>query len=90
MIEQISEEASKVASEGAERAKAAGFDAEPAVAEGAPIWKGIVDAGESRGASIIVMGSHGRSGLGYVAMGSVATAVAHHAQVPVLICRQSG
>jgi nucleotide-binding universal stress UspA family protein len=34
-----------------------------------------------------VLGSHGRSGAAYLAMGSVATAVAHHAKVPVLICR---
>jgi nucleotide-binding universal stress UspA family protein len=90
MIEQIRDEASKVASEGAELAKTAGFEAEAAVAEGTPIWKGIIDAAESRGASIIVMGSHGRSGVGYVAMGSVATSVAHHSEIPVLICRQSG
>ena len=39
---------------------------------------------------MIVIGSHGRSGVSYVAMGSVATAVAHHAGVPVLICRSAG
>ncbi len=89
LTEQIEEEAKKVAAEGAELAKAAGFDAESGAAEGSPIWKAIVDAAEGRGASLIVMGSHGRSGLGYVAMGSVATAVAHHAKIPVLICRQA-
>jgi nucleotide-binding universal stress UspA family protein len=90
LMDQIRGEAEKVAAEGAELAKAAGFKAEPAVAEGAPVWKAIVDAAEGRGASMIAMGSHGRSGLGYVAMGSVATSVAHHANVPVLICRQAG
>ncbi len=89
LTQQIEEEASKAAAEGAELAKAAGFDAESGVAEGAPVWKAIVEAAAGRGASLIVMGSHGRSGLGYVAMGSVATAVAHHAEIPVLICRQS-
>lgn len=87
MAEQVRAEAEKLAAEGAERARKAGFDAEPAVAEGAPVWQRIVHAAEERGAGIIVLGSHGRSGAAYLAMGSVATAVAHHAKVPVLICR---
>ena len=41
----------------------------------------------AEGAGIIVIGSHGRSGVRYAALGSVATAVAHHATVPVLIAR---
>ena len=44
---------------------------------------------EQAGASVIVLGSHGRSGVGYAVMGSVATAVAHHAKVPVLITREA-
>ncbi|MGA8219367.1 MAG: universal stress protein [Solirubrobacterales bacterium] len=88
LTQQVEEEAAKAAAEGAELAKAAGFDAESGTVEGAPIWKAIVEAAEGRGASLIVMGSHGRTGLGFVAMGSVATAVAHHAEIPVLICRQ--
>ncbi len=90
LTEQVSKGAEKAAGEGAELAKKAGFDAEPAIAEGAPIWKAIVDAAEARGASLIVMGSHGRSGVSLVAMGSVATSVAHHSKIPVLICRQAG
>jgi nucleotide-binding universal stress UspA family protein len=89
LTEQIEGEAEKAAAEGAELAKKAGLDAEPAVAEGSPIWKAIVDGAEGRGASLIVMGSHGRTGIGYVAMGSVATSVAHHSKLPVLICRQA-
>ena len=89
LIEGISEEAAKVAAEGAELAKKAGFDAEAATAEGAPVWRAIVDTAEERGASVIVMGSHGRSGVGYVAMGSVATSVAHHSKIPILITREN-
>jgi nucleotide-binding universal stress UspA family protein len=87
MAEQVRVEAEKLAAEGAERARKAGFDAEPAVVEGAPVWERIVHGAEEQGAGIIVIGSHGRSGAAYLAMGSVATAVAHHAKVPVLICR---
>jgi nucleotide-binding universal stress UspA family protein len=85
MVEEVRREAANVAAEGAEKARQAGFDAEPATAQGSPIWQGIVAAAEEREAEIIVIGSHGRSGVSYVALGSVATSVAHHAKVPVLI-----
>jgi nucleotide-binding universal stress UspA family protein len=85
MTKEVSDEAEKIAGEGAERARQAGFDAEPAFARGSPVWQRIVDSAQERGAGIIVMGSHGRSGVSYVALGSVATSVAHHANIPVLI-----
>lgn len=90
LTEEIEKEAQSVAAEGAELAKGVGFEAEPAVTEGSPVWRAIVEAAEERSASLIAMGSHGRSEIGYAAMGSVATSVAHHAKVPVLICRQAG
>ena len=77
--EEAEQQASEVAAEGAALAREAGFDAEAAVVEGTPVWERIVEVAKDRGAGMIVMGSHGRSGLSYVAMGSVATAVAHHA-----------
>ena len=89
LLKAAEEEANKVAGEGAAAAKKAGFDAEPAAIEATPIWEGIVDAAQERGAGMIAMGSHGRSGASYVALGSVATSVAHHAKLPVLICRGS-
>ncbi len=85
--EEAEQQASEVAAEGAALAREAGFDAEAAVVEGTPVWERIVEVAKDRGAGMIVMGSHGRSGLSYVALGSVATAVAHHARAPVLICR---
>jgi nucleotide-binding universal stress UspA family protein len=39
-------------------------------------------------ADLIVIGSHGRSGLGRVLLGSVAEAVVRHAACPVLITRK--
>ena len=36
---------------------------------------------------VIVMGTHGRTGLNHVFMGSVAERVIQRAEVPVLICR---
>jgi nucleotide-binding universal stress UspA family protein len=60
------------------------------VTEGSPVWKRIIEVAKEHEAGMIVIGSHGRSGVSYMAMGSVATAVAHHAAMPVLICRAVG
>ena len=86
-IQEAEDAAKKVSEEGAELARKAGFEAAPAVIQGSPVWEKIVQAAQAEGAGIIVIGSHGRSGVRYAAMGSVATAVAHHATVPVLIAR---
>ena len=83
----VVERARKVAAEGVELAAAAGFDAEPLVREGTPVWAGIVRAADDQDAAIIVMGSHGRGGVAYAVMGSVATAVAHHSERPVMVAR---
>jgi nucleotide-binding universal stress UspA family protein len=90
VAEAMGEEARQTAAEGVGLAKAAGFDAEPLVEVGAPIWARIVQVAEVRHAAIVVLGSHGRSGLSYAAMGSVATAVAHHVKQPVMISHIAG
>ncbi len=87
VLEAAADEAGKVAAEGVELAVASGFEAEPIVEEGTPVWNCIIEAANRRDAAIVVMGSHGRSGLSYTAMGSVATSVAHHINRPVLITR---
>ena len=86
-IKEAKDAAKRVSEQGAELARKAGFEATPAFIQGSPVWEKIVQAARSEGAGIIVIGSHGRSGVRYAAMGSVATAVAHHATVPVLIAR---
>jgi nucleotide-binding universal stress UspA family protein len=74
---------------GAARAEAAGFHARSMTVEAAPTWKGIVKIAEGHDASVIVLGSHGRGGLG-VLVGSVASAVASHSQRTVLITHRDG
>jgi nucleotide-binding universal stress UspA family protein len=54
--------------------------------EGSP-GQEIVKAAKDWPADMIVIGSHGRSGLGRVLLGSVAEAVMRHAPCPVLIVR---
>jgi nucleotide-binding universal stress UspA family protein len=83
--ESIQAEALGVAREGAALADSAGFRATPLAAQGTPIWQSIVTAAKDHGASLVVMGSHGRTGIGLVLMGSVAAAVARHSELPVLI-----
>ena len=84
----IKREAQRVADEGAGLARASGFEAEPVAEQGDPVWQRIVDSAEEQGASIIVMGSHGRSGIELMLLGSVAAAVARHTDRPVLIAHE--
>lgn len=54
---------------------------------GDPFWE-ICKAAEQDHADLIVMGSHGRTGLAHVLLGSVAERVVRHAPCPVLVARQ--
>lgn len=56
------------------------------VARGAP-YEAILAEAESRGVDRIVMGSHGRTGLSHVLLGSVASRVARLSPVPVLVVK---
>ncbi|MDX6657783.1 MAG: hypothetical protein QOH62_2576 [Solirubrobacteraceae bacterium] len=83
--EGIENDARRVAEEGARLASEAGFDAEPAVERGDPVWQRIVEAADERDVGILVLGSHGRTGMQRVLLGSVAGTVAAHTERPVLI-----
>lgn len=60
------------------------WDAEVAVGHAADT---IVRFAQERGADLIVMGTHGRTGLGHVLLGSVAEKVVRLAPCPVLTVR---
>ncbi|HXS34295.1 MAG TPA: universal stress protein [Solirubrobacterales bacterium] len=77
--------AEQVAKEGAKLASEAGFEAHAETASGDPAWRQIVEVADERDAGLIVLGSRGRSGLSYVLLGSVATAVSQHSKRSVLI-----
>jgi nucleotide-binding universal stress UspA family protein len=78
-----------VADEGARLAREAGLLAEPVAVQGAgPVWKTIVELADRDDAAAIVMGSHGRAGLRALLLGSVSSAVVHHADRPTLIVRR--
>lgn len=88
VAEEVTGRARSVVEEGTRLARDAGFEAESLLADGAPIWTRIVAVAEERDAGIIVVGSHGHTGLSYVLLGSVATAVSQHSKRPVLIARE--
>jgi nucleotide-binding universal stress UspA family protein len=59
------------------------------------VWYGppaeaIVEAARYRGADLIVMSSHGRSGLGRLVLGSVAESVLRATPTPILLMRAGG
>jgi nucleotide-binding universal stress UspA family protein len=84
-VSEVKRSAQDTAAEGAALAEAAGFKAQSTAVEGAPSWKAIVEVAEDRDASVIVLGSHGRTGVADVLLGSVAGAVAAHSRRTVLI-----
>jgi nucleotide-binding universal stress UspA family protein len=85
---EVQEAAEQTAAHGASLAEKAGFRSESVAVEAAPTWKGIIKTAEERNASLIVLGSHRRSGLAAHLLGSVASAVVTHSATTVLVVRR--
>ncbi len=81
----VRDAAKRTAAEGATLADAAGFRARGDEVQAAPTWKGIVEFANQNDARLIVLGSHGRSGIARAVVGSVAGAVSSHCKRSVLI-----
>jgi nucleotide-binding universal stress UspA family protein len=71
----------------ADAAKAAGVPCETIQAIHDHPYEAIVATATQKGCDLIVMSSHGRSGIAAVVLGSVATKVLTHTTIPVLVCR---
>lgn len=83
------EDGGRVANEGVRIAQKAGLEAEPVAVEATgPVWKTILDIADCRDAAMIVMGSRGLTGVRSMLLGSVSSAVVHHADRPTLVIRQ--
>jgi nucleotide-binding universal stress UspA family protein len=82
---EVRKAAEETAAHGASLAHKAGFRPRSIAIEAAPSWKGIVEVAEERDASLIVLGSHRRSGLAGHLLGSVAAAVVVHSASSVLV-----
>jgi nucleotide-binding universal stress UspA family protein len=74
---------------GAELARRAGFDVTSQVASAESTWRGVTGAADELDASVIVLGSHGLTGLREAVERSVSHDVAAHAHRPVLVAPPS-
>jgi nucleotide-binding universal stress UspA family protein len=83
--DQVIKAAEETAAQGASMAQAAGFRAHSLAVKEPTTWKGIARVADDYDASLIVLGSHGKSGLTGIFIGSVAGAVAAHSGRTVLI-----
>ena len=93
VIEPIEDYMREAAKEYAEEVKKlcdkSGVRSEIIIGKGHPV-EAIVKGAEKSKADLIVMGSHGRSALGAMVLGSIAYGVIHNeTKVPVLIVRRS-
>jgi nucleotide-binding universal stress UspA family protein len=71
------------------QARASGVAAVDADIVDGPAWDRIVATARTAGADLVVMGTHGRTGLRHALLGSVAEKVIRHAPCSVLVVRTS-
>jgi len=83
--EQIKKHGASVLDRAANAAKQAGVPCDTIQAEDVQPYEAIIAAATDRGCDLIVMASHGRSGLSAVVLGSVTNKVLTHTKVPVLV-----
>jgi nucleotide-binding universal stress UspA family protein len=70
----------------AERLRANRFNVRTRVVEGIPADQ-IIYVAQTEHADLIVMATHGRTGLRQIWLGSVASKVVHRSELPVLLVR---
>ncbi|MBZ7925753.1 universal stress protein [Ensifer adhaerens] len=71
----------------AHKAEAAGVACQTAQVSSNEVYRAIIDQAKLKDADLIIMASHGRSGVGSLMLGSVAAKVLAHSTIPVLIYR---
>ena len=71
-----------------EQVQRAGLQGDSLLVQGTPTQT-IVDTAGEQGVDLIVMGTHGRTGLAHVFLGSVAEHVIRQAPCPVLVIRKA-
>lgn len=85
--EHVKAHAAKVLSGVAAEAAAAGVACDTVQAEQDHPHESIIAAAKDKGCDLIVMASHGRSGISAVVLGSVTNKVLTHSSIPVLVYR---
>jgi len=84
LIEDLKRVGSEALSKASELAQAAGVEAEGKLVEARPVEAILAEA---KNHDLVVMGTHGRSGLDRFLLGSVTEAVLHRSEKPVLVLR---
>jgi nucleotide-binding universal stress UspA family protein len=84
--EQARQHAAGVLDRVADAAKAAGVPCETVQVEHVHPYQAIITTAKDKGCDVIVMASHGRSGISAVLLGSVTNKVLTHTKIPVLVC----
>jgi nucleotide-binding universal stress UspA family protein len=87
LAEDLRLEAEQTVQAASARAQAAGLQTSSHVVELQKVWRAVLDVAQTEKADLIVMGSHGRSGLDKLVMGSVTQRVLQHTHLPVLVVR---
>lgn len=83
----VQKAAAKTVEAVADQAKALGVACETVQVEHENPYQGIIDAAQSKGCDLIVMASHGRSGVAALVLGSETLKVLTHSTLPVLVHR---
>ena len=83
------ERANRLLQEASTVAKDAGVPVDSDSVEADCIWRAILEAAGRHGCDLIVMASHGRSGLAALLLGSETLRVLTHSPIPVLVDRPS-
>jgi nucleotide-binding universal stress UspA family protein len=83
----VAERTKKYLDVAAQAAEAAGVACDTALVEHEHPYQGIIDTAKKRGCDLIVMASHGRSGVAGIVLGSQTIKTLTHSKIPVLVYR---
>jgi nucleotide-binding universal stress UspA family protein len=84
--EESAARAERVAAEGADHARAAGFDSEPAAVRASPnAWRTLLAKADEIDAPVVVLGNRGLGAVKSALLGSVSSGTLHHSRRPVLV-----
>lgn len=86
-VQAAQQQAKTLLSAVASAAKAVGVACETVHVEKGPPYLSIIETAQAKKCDLIVMGSHGRSGLQALVLGSHTLKVLTHSKIPVLVCR---
>ena len=86
-LEYLTADADRTLSDALSAAQFAGVTADTAKIESRHPHEAIISVAKSKGAHLILLASHGRSGAKAMLLGSVTQKVLAHSDVPVLVCR---